>query len=185
MTVLEKLKTDSTLEKPVWDVVTSEPANQAQFNDEYVIDEPLESFNQPDQSDKAPPRTHSSLSISTVAGTFGASIFIKICGLALGVILARMLGPVGRGQLATAILWPTIFAGIGIFGINVALARRAANAHELGTITRTAILLALVSGTVTAFVGYLLLRILLPAQQQQILIFFFQCRQQLLRQMAG
>ena len=37
-------------------------------------------------------------------GTFGTSILIQACGVIQGVIVARLLGPVGRGEYAAVIL---------------------------------------------------------------------------------
>jgi hypothetical protein len=55
-------------------------------------------------------------------GTFGASVIIQAFTVVQGIIIARLLGPIGRGEYATVILWPNVFAAIGIFGTNVALA---------------------------------------------------------------
>jgi O-antigen/teichoic acid export membrane protein len=82
------------------------------------------------------------------ASTFGTNIAIQLCTVVQGVLLARMLGPTGRGQFAAATLWPMIFAGVGGLGLTVALARRSARAEDPSRIFRTGVVLSLVTGTV-------------------------------------
>src|SRR4029079_13570219 len=62
--------------------------------------------------------------------TFGTNIAIQLCTIMQGILLARLLGPTGRGQFAAATLWPTIFAGVGGLGLTVALARRSARMQD-------------------------------------------------------
>jgi antigen flippase len=81
------------------------------------------------------------------ASTFGTNIAIQLCTIAQGVMLARLLGPTGRGQFAAATLWPTIFAGVGGLGLTVAIARRSARADDPSRVFRTGVLLSLVTGT--------------------------------------
>jgi O-antigen/teichoic acid export membrane protein len=45
------------------------------------------------------------------------SLAIQILNVCSGVMLARMLGPVGRGQLAAIVLWPALLAGLGSMGL--------------------------------------------------------------------
>lgn len=82
------------------------------------------------------------------AQTFGANVAIQLCTIAQGILLARVLGPTGRGQFAAATLWPMVFAGIGGLGLSVALARRSARVEDLANITRTAFVLSLLTGTI-------------------------------------
>src|SRR4051812_38208207 len=77
------------------------------------------------------------------ASTFGTNIAIQLCTIVQGVLLARMLGPTGRGQFVAATLWPMIFAGLGGLGLNVALARRSARAEDPSRIFRTGVVLSL------------------------------------------
>lgn len=58
--------------------------------------------------------------------TVGTSVFIQLVTVASGVILARALGPQGRGDLAIAMLWPTLVSGVGTLGIADALTFRSA-----------------------------------------------------------
>lgn len=54
--------------------------------------------------------------------TFLASVLIHLINVATGVLAARLLGPVGRGELAAVFLWPSLLAGIGILGLHEAVA---------------------------------------------------------------
>jgi O-antigen/teichoic acid export membrane protein len=48
--------------------------------------------------------------------TLGANVVVGACGLVTGALLARLLGPGGRGELAAVTLWPEVLvlvAGLG------------------------------------------------------------------------
>lgn len=77
--------------------------------------------------------------------TFGTNLVIQFCTIVQAIFLARLLGPTGRGQFAAAILWPTIFAAVGGMGVSIAITQRSATATDLGRLTRTAILLTLIT----------------------------------------
>lgn len=102
-------------------------------------------------------------------GTFATNIFIQGCTVLQGVLLARLLGPSGRGEFATIILWPSLFAGIGIFGVNMAIARFAGQGRWVMGLSRTAIKAALITGGVTVIVCGLALPVLLPAEKHHLL----------------
>jgi len=59
-------------------------------------------------------------------GTLFTSLAIQACGVFTGIVTARLLGPVARGELATVILWPTVLSNLGLMGCNWALAREVA-----------------------------------------------------------
>jgi antigen flippase len=84
------------------------------------------------------------------ASTLITNIVIQACTVVQGILVARLLGPAGRGQFAAAILWPGLFAAMGGMGVSVALARRAGRAHDLARVIRTGLLLTLLTGTVVA-----------------------------------
>jgi len=103
------------------------------------------------------------------AGTIGTGLFIKMCGLVQGIMLARILGPTGRGQFAAVILWPTFFAGLGLMGINVAIARQAAKKNAQKELVQTAIFLSLITALITIVICYMLLPYLIPESQHGLL----------------
>ena len=49
--------------------------------------------------------------------TIGAEFLLLVLGVVTGTILARVLGPVGRGELAAITLWPGILLTLGGLGI--------------------------------------------------------------------
>ncbi len=101
--------------------------------------------------------------------TFFTSLFIQGCTVLQGVLLARLLGPAGRGEFAISIFWPTVFAGIGIFGVNMALARFAGQGWAADGLVKTALKASLVTSALSALLCWLLLPILLPADKHQLL----------------
>jgi len=86
-----------------------------------------------------------------------------------GILLARLLGPVGRGEFATVILWPNVFAGLGILGVNMALARFAGQGQDPDGLVKTAVKAALVTGALTALVCGVALPFLLPEGKHNLL----------------
>ncbi len=102
-------------------------------------------------------------------GTFATSLFIQACTVLQGILLARLLGPAGRGELAAVILWPNVFAGLGIFGVNMALARFSGKGQDSSSLARTAIKAALFTGTLSTLFCLLLLPVLLPEEKHHLL----------------
>ncbi|MCB2218440.1 lipopolysaccharide biosynthesis protein [Desulfofustis glycolicus] len=102
-------------------------------------------------------------------GTFLTSLFIQGCTVLQGILLARLFGPAGRGEFAAVILWPSIFAGIGILGVNMAIARLAGQGWPVDRLFKTAIRASMITGTLTALVCGLLLPILLPADKEHLM----------------
>ncbi len=109
------------------------------------------------------------IGLRAYAGTFATCVLIQGLTVVQGIIIARLLGPVGRGEYAAVILWPSIFAAVGIFGTNVALARAAATTTRYDQVIRTSILLALASGSVASVLCYLALPYLLPQASRHLL----------------
>ena len=96
--------------------------------------------------------------------------FIQLCTLGSGVILARMLGPDGRGVLGAAILWPMLFAYVGLFGLAETIARAAAQSKRTGPIARTSLVLGLGISAVTLLVAYPLLGWLIPEKMLETVL---------------
>lgn len=74
--------------------------------------------------------------------TFGTSVGIQVLTIVTGVVVARMLGPDGRGIFAAAQIWPMIIASIAFLGSNHALSlRAAAHRNEHGALCGAALVL--------------------------------------------
>lgn len=102
-------------------------------------------------------------------GTFFTSTLIQATAVLQGIIVARLLGPSGRGEYATVVLWPTVFASIGIFGTNIVLARAAARVQQRDALTRTALFLALITSVISVASCLICLPRLLPEKETHLL----------------
>jgi O-antigen/teichoic acid export membrane protein len=103
-------------------------------------------------------------------GTLSTSVAIQACGAVTGIMTARLLGPVARGELATVILWPTILCNLGLMGCNWVLAREVAKDPER---ERDWVVVGVVVGLGTSalylLAGYLLIPLLLPSDRTYLL----------------
>ena len=104
-----------------------------------------------------------------IFGTFGANLFIQGCTIVQGILLARLLGPVGRGEFAAVILWPSLFAAIGLFGVGTALARRAGTETDHAALTRAGLILGFGLAVVTSVTCYLIMPLLLKGEGASLL----------------
>jgi len=124
----------------------------------------------PDVKDVCPAQSENRrIGLAAFAGTFGTSIAIHGFTVLQGVIVARLLGPLGRGEYATVILWPSVFAAIGILGTNIALARAAAKIHRPDPVFRTAVVLAGATSIISATLCYCCIPYLLPDAEAHLL----------------
>ena len=103
--------------------------------------------------------------------TLTTNIVISLANLFTGIVTARLLQPEGRGELATVILWPTVIAGLGLMGVNWALAREAA-AHpgKEDDLARLAMVLGLLLAFLAMLAGYFLVPLLLPVDKQHLIL---------------
>lgn len=101
--------------------------------------------------------------------TFSTSVVIQVCGVVTGILTARLLGPAGRGELATVILWPTILSNLGLLGCNWVLAREVANAPERESDwVAQGIRIGLFSAVVFCLLGYFLVPLFLSADKNYL-----------------
>src|ERR1700722_18046696 len=103
-------------------------------------------------------------------GTFSTSFVIQACGAVTGILSARLLGPVARGELATVILWPTILSNLGLMGCNWVLAREVAKEPEReGDWAAMGVTVGLATSTLYLVAGYFLIPLLLPSDRGYLL----------------
>lgn len=102
------------------------------------------------------------------ASTLGTNVAIQGFTILQGILLARLLGPVGRGQFTAAILWPSLFAAMSGMGVGVALARRAGRANDLAKVTRTGLLLSIMTAALGTAVCGVALAWLLPHEDDLV-----------------
>jgi O-antigen/teichoic acid export membrane protein len=97
------------------------------------------------------------------AGTVAASAMIMLCGVATGILSARLLAPAGRGALAAVLFWPQLIASLGLLSLPDALiCRRGRRGADRQAIAATAAWLALGLAAACAVGGALALPMLLP-----------------------
>jgi O-antigen/teichoic acid export membrane protein len=100
------------------------------------------------------------------AQTFIANAMMLVIGAATGILAARILGPLGRGELAAIFYYPMIIAQLGRLGIHEATAfevsRRPQDEDEL---LRAGFGLALILGLPQVILGAPMVSFLLPADK--------------------
>ncbi|MEM9352745.1 MAG: oligosaccharide flippase family protein [Planctomycetota bacterium] len=86
-----------------------------------------------------------------------------------GVLLARMLGPEGRGQYATAVFFSQTFTFIGLLGTQHAIARWATRrSQDEQRLSATAVRLGISTGVVTMLVVGVLSVAALPSEKRHL-----------------
>ena len=102
--------------------------------------------------------------------TFLTSLAIQGCGLVTGILTARILGPQGRGELATVLLWPVILSNLALLGCNWSLARAVAS-YPQGESDQmcSAVVLGFATSCLFSAFGYFLLPRVLPADRIHLL----------------
>jgi enterobacterial common antigen flippase len=95
-------------------------------------------------------------------GTFATNAAIALCGLATGVVSARLLAPEGRGALAAVLFWPHLITALGLLSLPCALIfRRGRPDADRAAVAATGAWLALGLSALSALLGFVLLPFLL------------------------
>ncbi len=106
----------------------------------------------------------------------GVSFGIVGLNLVQGILLARLLGPEGRGEYASAILFTQVLLYIGLFGGIEVIARHASNeAVSIRKLRRAAVQLSLLTATITALLVILANWVTLPADRRYLLPISIAC----------
>jgi O-antigen/teichoic acid export membrane protein len=104
-----------------------------------------------------------------VTSSLAATALIQLLGLLTGILLARTLGPAGRGALAAVVLWPTMLWTIGNIGVVDAVtfhtARRTAPERS---IVSTSLGLALVQSIILIAIGLVIVPLVLARQEASV-----------------
>lgn len=104
-----------------------------------------------------------------VAMTVGVSFGIVALQLVQGVLLARLLGPEGRGEYATAVLYGQTLLYIGLFGAIEVVCRHAANPRiKRESLRRTAVRLSMLTSSLTIILVMLLSTFALPDDKRYL-----------------
>ncbi len=104
-----------------------------------------------------------------VASTTATNLVISAANVLTGVVVARMLNPAGRGELAAILNWPTFLGMLTTLGMTEALVYYPARqAKRAGRYLGTGLALALSASVVFMVVGWLLMPTLLAAQEPEV-----------------
>jgi O-antigen/teichoic acid export membrane protein len=86
--------------------------------------------------------------------SLGTSAAIQGLNALTGILLARSLGPVGRGELAAILLWPSILAAVGSLGMAEAVTyETATGSSPVRAVVGTALAVAAVQSLVLIGIG--------------------------------
>ena len=99
-----------------------------------------------------------------VVGLFGGQLFRLVIGVVNGVVLARLLGPAGKGDYALIILIPSTMMVLLQLGLPEAFAYYAARGQTIGIIRKTFALTVLLCSA-----AFAVLFLILPVLQDAIL----------------
>src|SRR5438045_989425 len=114
-------------------------------------------------------RRFRSAALRDVAWSLVANVGIVAATAATGVAMARLLGPVGRGQLTLIILWPMVLCWLMMIGFPQAFAFYAGrNPGRTGGLTKLALCVAAAQGTVVLILAAALLPVILRGQGREV-----------------
>ncbi len=106
------------------------------------------------------------------ASTVGFAFAIVALQLGQGILLARLLGPEGRGEYASAILYAQLLLYVGLFGGLEVICRRAADIDDAGQskdpspLRRAALWLGIATGSITTLIAVALNLVALPSEKR-------------------
>jgi O-antigen/teichoic acid export membrane protein len=93
---------------------------------------------------------------------------IQLVQAVIGIVLARILGPADRGELAAVILWPTLLTTIGSFGLAQAATYHAARTPRLGVLVGSTLAVAAVDSILLVAIGWAILPLVLGGHEEAI-----------------
>lgn len=106
---------------------------------------------------------------SHVAFTMATNLFSALLSLLTGILVARLLGPEGRGELAAIQTWPSFIATIAMLGLPHALVYFSGRSPErAGQYMTSAVTCVLPISGVFLIAGYVFMPILLTAQTSSV-----------------
>jgi enterobacterial common antigen flippase len=103
-----------------------------------------------------------------MVASFATTGIIQAVQAVIGVLLARILGPEDRGELAAIILWPTIMTTIGSFGLAQAATYHAARTARLGKLAGSALAVAAVDSIFLLAIGWAILPLVLAGHEDSV-----------------
>ncbi len=116
-------------------------------------------------------RLHSgTATMKTLLTSFLGTALVQLANIASGVLAARLLLPEGRGAMAMAMLWPTLFAAVGFLSIDQAITYFSASRREtVASLFTAGFVLVCALSVITVVAGHFVLPLLFSAAQDDIL----------------
>lgn len=103
--------------------------------------------------------------------TAGSNFCIAVFSAVGGILAARLLGPTGRGQLASATVWAGILGTVATLGLPQALTYLVArDPDSIGSVLRTVIVIWGVQSTVILLLGWFAVTLLLGRTQPNAVV---------------
>lgn len=106
---------------------------------------------------------------SAVGASFVVSGCIAMLNVVTGVVLARQLGPTGRGELAAALIWPSLMAALGSVGLPQATTYYAARGTAPGVLASSSLVIGSILSVVLVGLGLLILPLALGGHEEVVL----------------
>lgn len=103
-----------------------------------------------------------------MVGSFVATGVIQVMQAVTGVVLARVLGPADRGELAALILWPTMLSVVGSLGIAQSSTYHAARSKRLGEVVGSTLAIVVVDAVALVAIGWAILPLVLSGHDPEI-----------------
>lgn len=93
---------------------------------------------------------------SDILKLFTGRVVVQVTTILQSIIIARLLGPEGKGEFTEIIMWPTLIASFSMLGLYTAIVRISAkkNISERFNITKSVIRCTSITGLVGVFVAY-------------------------------
>lgn len=103
-----------------------------------------------------------------LAGSFAATAFIQLVQAVTAIVLARALGPGGRGELAAVILWPTLILTLGNLGLAQATTYQAARTARLGMLVGSTLVLVAIDSLLLVALGAVIVPLALSSHDAEV-----------------
>lgn len=105
-----------------------------------------------------------------VSVSLGTSVLIQGLSVISGVLLARRLGPSGRGALATVVVWPFVIATVGSLSISDAISYFAARGRDASRLAGSGLVIATGQAVILTCIAALLIPFELERYAQPVTI---------------
>ncbi len=105
---------------------------------------------------------------SPMIGSFATTGVIQLIQAVIGVLLARMLGPEDRGELAAVILWPTLLTTIGSLGLAQSVTYFSARMKTHETLVGTTLLLVAIDSLLLIGIGLAIVPLVLGGHEAHV-----------------